>query len=181
MPFMGSPSSESTPDFSGAVSLKSIISADRLWLSYTIMKPPPPIPVECMLMTPTQSVVATAASTADPPFFRIFLPTLEHSALSEATAACRYANCFVGTLTFVGLLSKWLTVIESLGNWKSFTKKEVCPLLERQMYCTVECPVSCIMFSCSDAMHCLPLRNYLFHSTKKTPDVCRVWNKGIDD
>lgn len=124
MPFIGSPWSESTPDLSGAVSLKSIISADRLRLSYTIMKPPPPIPVECMLMTPTQSVVATAASTADPPFLRIFLPTLEHSALSDATAACRYANCFVGILTFVGLLSKWLTITVSLINQREFCQEE---------------------------------------------------------
>lgn len=156
MPFMGSPSSESTPDFSGAVSLKSITSADRLWLSYTIMKPPPPIPVECMLMTPTQSVLATAASTADPPFFRIFFPTLEHSALSEATAAWRYANCFVGTLTFVGLLSKWLTIIEFRWSERDLPERKfdpnVYPLLERQMHFSFECPVSCITISCSDAM-----------------------------
>ena len=88
IPFKGSPLNKSIPECSGAVSLKSIISADRLWLSYTIINPPPPIPVECMLMTPTHNVVAMAASTAEPPFLRMFRPTLEHSALSAATAAC---------------------------------------------------------------------------------------------
>lgn len=87
IPFKGSPLNKSIPECSGAVSLKSIISADRLWLSYTIINPPPPIPVECMLMTPTHNVVAMAASTAEPPFLRMFRPTLEHSALSAATAA----------------------------------------------------------------------------------------------
>ena len=89
IPFSGSPLNKSTPDFSGAVSLKSITSADRLLLSYTIMNPPPPIPVECMLMTPTQRVVAMAASTAEPPFLRMLRPALEHSTLSAATAAWR--------------------------------------------------------------------------------------------
>ena len=103
IPFSGSPLNKFTPDFSGAVSLKSIISADRLLLSYTIINPPPPIPVECMLMTPTHRVVAMAASTAEPPFLRMFRPTLEHSALSAATAAWRYAYCLPGSLTFVGL------------------------------------------------------------------------------
>ena len=45
----------------------------------------PPIPELSGHMTPTHNVVAIAASTAEPPFFKISAPTLEHSAESEDT------------------------------------------------------------------------------------------------
>src|SRR5712671_3093157 len=52
------------------------------------MKPPPPIPHEAGLVTPTASAVATAASIALPPCFRISTPAAAASALSETTIPC---------------------------------------------------------------------------------------------
>src|SRR6202171_5478746 len=52
------------------------------------MKPPPPIPHDAGLVTPTASAVATAASIALPPRFRISTPAAAASALSETTIPC---------------------------------------------------------------------------------------------
>src|SRR6266403_664029 len=52
------------------------------------MKPPPPIPHEAGLVTPTASAVATAASIALPPCFKISTPAAAASALSETTIPC---------------------------------------------------------------------------------------------
>src|ERR1700731_433436 len=52
------------------------------------MKPPPPIPHEAGLVTPTASAVATAASTALPPRLRISSPAAAASALSETNIPC---------------------------------------------------------------------------------------------
>ena len=51
------------------------------------MTAPPPIPVECKLMTPEQKSVAIAASTAEPFFLKIFAPTFEQRTSSAATEA----------------------------------------------------------------------------------------------
>jgi hypothetical protein len=52
------------------------------------MKPPPPIPQEAGLVTPTASAVATAASMALPPRFNISTPAFAAGALSETTISC---------------------------------------------------------------------------------------------
>src|SRR5436309_12095154 len=52
------------------------------------MKPPPPIPHDAGFVTPTASAVATAASTALPPCFRISTPACAASSLSETTIPC---------------------------------------------------------------------------------------------
>lgn len=56
----------STFDFPGATSLKSNDSKEFVCFEWTIINPPPPIPVECMLYKPKQKAVAMAASTAVP-------------------------------------------------------------------------------------------------------------------
>ena len=43
------------------------------------------MPDECALTTPTQSVVAMAASTADPPFFKMLTPMSEQTGTSQVT------------------------------------------------------------------------------------------------
>src|SRR5580704_6376747 len=52
------------------------------------MNPPPPIPHEDGLATPTASAVAAAASTALPPAFRILTPASAASGCSAATIPC---------------------------------------------------------------------------------------------
>src|SRR5882757_8985793 len=52
------------------------------------MKPPPPIPHDAGFVTPTANAVATAASTALPPCFRISTPACAASSLSETTIPC---------------------------------------------------------------------------------------------
>ena len=71
----------------GAVSLKSMTLASWRLLSYTSITPPPPIPDECMLITPKQNMAAMAASTAEPLALRISLPISEHCCVSVATAS----------------------------------------------------------------------------------------------
>lgn len=71
--------------FPGATSLKSYTLASPRLLLYTVMKPPPPMPAECILMIPIQNRAAMAESTADPFFLRISRPTIEQGAASAAT------------------------------------------------------------------------------------------------
>ena len=74
----------------GAVSLKSIILASFAERLYTNITPPPPIPDECMFMTPRQNMAAIAASTAEPSLARILFPISEHSSVSVATVCFSY-------------------------------------------------------------------------------------------
>lgn len=61
------------------------------------MNPPPPIPAECIFITPIQNSVAMAASTAEPFFTRIISrPISEHFPESEATTPSRYGPSALG-------------------------------------------------------------------------------------
>lgn len=73
--FEGSSLNISAFDFPGATSLKSNDSKELVCFEWTIIKPPPPIPVECILYKPKQNAVATAASTAVP-FRKISRPKM---------------------------------------------------------------------------------------------------------
>jgi len=77
---------------SGAVSLKSIKLAFFEARLYTNITPPPPIPDECMFMTPRQNMAAIAASTAEPPFLRISFPISEHFFESVTTVWLWYVS-----------------------------------------------------------------------------------------
>src|SRR5262249_42724724 len=63
------------------------------------MKPPPPIPHEEGLATPTASAVAAAASIALPPAFRIFTPASAASGCSAATIPCFAITAAAGRAT----------------------------------------------------------------------------------
>src|SRR5215475_2318799 len=61
------------------------------------MKPPPPRLPAPGQVTASANAVATAASTALPPFFKISMPTFEASGSTDTTAACVYdAGCTSG-------------------------------------------------------------------------------------
>ncbi len=55
----------------GAVGRKSMTTASFMLASLMTMKPPPPMPEAFGSRTPSAKPVATAASTALPPIFRI--------------------------------------------------------------------------------------------------------------
>src|SRR5208283_4502216 len=65
------------------------------------MKPPPPIPHEEGLATPTASAVAAAASTALPPAFKIFTPASAASGCSAATIPCLAISAAAGAASIM--------------------------------------------------------------------------------
>src|SRR5579872_3115621 len=79
------------------------------------MKPPPPIPHDAGLVTPTASAVAVAASIALPPCFRIARPASDASALSDTTIALCACSARAGT-TMTGVIAKKIVAAMMLAN-----------------------------------------------------------------
>lgn len=83
-------------DAAGAFSLKSTVSYSPSEV-LSAKNPPPPTPLWCMFVTPTQKTVPTRASTAFPPSRRIWMPKSLQTSFSEATPPRRGFVALQGT------------------------------------------------------------------------------------